>query len=210
MEQGMSINPAHISADSAPSTAGSAGTARSQLDARLSDPQVVGSLNSILDHADLLAVLVEGLDQFVARSEVIGDSVLSSIHELRGAVDSTEKADNLDLPGMAKAGVSLAGVLPKAAPGIVRAVESGAVDKLMATAEVSAGALDQVDLLARALTAGSAAYDSHPIQVGGPLSLVKLLRDPDINRAISFFATIAKAVGQELATTDPATGAAKA
>ncbi|MEZ5096868.1 MAG: DUF1641 domain-containing protein [Nocardioides sp.] len=33
------------------------------------------------------------------------------------------------------------------------------------------------------------------------MSLLRLLKDPEINRALSFFATVAKAVGRELGKT---------
>ena len=69
---------------------------------------------------------------------------------------------------------------------------------LIATAEVSAGALDQVDTLARGLVRGSNDFAGQPVEIGGPLTLLKLLKDPDINRALSFFATVARAVGREL------------
>lgn len=181
----MTVTPAESGAD------------RAALDSRLSDPQVVNALATLLDHADLLAVLVEGLDQFVSRSEVIGDSLIAGIHELQGA----EGAAEVDLAETAQSALSLAAVLPKAAPGMVYAVESGAIDKLLASGVVSAEALPQVELLARALAQGSLDFDRRPVEVGGPVSLVKLLRDPDINRALSFFATVAKAVGRELGKT---------
>lgn len=171
-------------------------TGQAALEARLSDPRTVEALGVLLDHADLLAVLVEGLSGLVARSEVIGDSVLDGVKELRETAAGVQ--GELDLAGLASAGVSLAGVLPQAAPRLVSAVTSGALDKLLATAEVSAGALDQVELLARGMVAGSEDFATRPVEVSGPVSLVKVMRDPDIKRAISFFATVAKAVGREL------------
>ena len=60
-------------------------TPEEQLAEQLKDPAVVGSLLTLLDHADLLAVLVTGLDQLISRSEVIGDSVLGGIAELRAS-----------------------------------------------------------------------------------------------------------------------------
>ncbi len=170
---------------------------------RLADPQVAGALATLLDHADLLAVLVEGLDQFVGRSEVIGDSLISGIQELRGPDGPAAAAATVDLAGVASAGVQMASILPKAAPGMVEAVESGAVDKLFATAVVSAEALPQVQVLARAFVKGSDEFARRPIEVGGPVSLLRLLRDPDVSRALSFFATVAKAVGKELADPTP-------
>jgi hypothetical protein len=179
-----------------------ASTVPAPLAERLADPQVAGALATLLDHADLLAILVEGLDQFVGRSEVIGDSLISGIQELRGP-DGPAASSPVDLAAVASAGVQLAAILPKAAPGMVEAVESGAVDKLFATAVVSEAALPQVQVLARAFVTGSEEFARRPVEVGGPVSLVRLLRDPDISRALGFFATVAKAVGRELADPTP-------
>ncbi|MEI2715040.1 MAG: DUF1641 domain-containing protein [Nocardioides sp.] len=165
---------------------------------RLQDPAVVGALSKVLDHADLLALLVESLDQFVSRSEVIGDSLAAGLDELRGAVEGGASQSPLDLAELVAAGSAIARTLPAAAPALSRMADSGAIDKLIATAEVSAGALDQVDTLARGLVRGSNDFAGQPVEIGGPLTLLKLLKDPDINRALSFFATVARAVGREL------------
>jgi uncharacterized protein YjgD (DUF1641 family) len=53
-------------------------------------------------------------------------------------------------------------------------------------------------VLARGVGRGNAEFAASPVAVGGIFSLGKLLKDPDINRALSFAATVAKAVGQEL------------
>lgn len=164
--------------------------------ARLADPQVARSLTTLLDHLDLLALLVEGLDQMVSRSEVIGDSLLAGVTDLRdGSAQS-----GVDLAAVFIAASRIASVLPKAAPRMVSAIESGAVDKMLATAEVSAEALPQVELLAQSLVNGTERFRTDPVTVSGPVTLVKLMRDPDITRAISFLATVAKSLGQDLAT----------
>ena len=174
--------------------------AQAQLSARLNDPVVATALTSLLDRAELLAVLLEGLDGLVARSEVIGDNLAGSFTELRTTVQSNEAfADSgVDLQALADAGVSLAAVLPKAAPGMVAAVESGAIDKLFASGVIGPEAVDQVAIVANGLVRGSSAFASQPVEIGGALSLLRLLKDPDINRALSYFATVAKAIGQEI------------
>jgi len=60
-----------------------------------------------------------------------------------------------------------------------------------------------VQVLARAFVKGSEEFQRRPIEVGGPVSLLRLLRDPDVSRALSFFATVAKSVGKELADPTP-------
>lgn len=152
--------------------------AQAQLDARLHDPAVVASLSSLLDHADLLAILVEALDGFVERSEVIGDSLASSFGELRGAMDGE---------AMAKAGSDLGRLRDTAT-------------SLMSSDLLKPEALEAIGLLSRGVVRGNAAYTTTPVPVGGVLSIARLLKDPDIRRALSFVATLAKFVGQELDT----------
>lgn len=52
---------------------------------RLLDPKTASALNTLLDHADLLAVLVSGLDGLVSRGDTITDSLASGAVELRAA-----------------------------------------------------------------------------------------------------------------------------
>ncbi|MDO5503931.1 MAG: DUF1641 domain-containing protein [Actinomycetia bacterium] len=167
-----------------------------QLAERLSDPGVANSLNTLLDHVDLLALLVSGLDQLVARSDVIGDSLAAGLAELRGVSESA--GAGVDIAGIATSGGQLASVLPKLAPQLVAVVESGAVDKALATLEVSTEALPQVEMLAETLQKGTARFETDPVTVGGPVSLVRQLRDPEISTALSYLLTMAKTLGAEL------------
>ena len=73
---------------------------------------------------------------------------------------------------------------------------------------MSAEALPEVELLAKSLARGSERFRTDPVEVSGPVSLVRLLRDPDVNRALRYFATIAKTVGEDLAQLE--NGASKA
>ncbi|MBK6885325.1 MAG: hypothetical protein IPH03_01935 [Tetrasphaera sp.] len=68
----------------------------SALRAKLDDPQVAASLTRILDHADLLALLVVGLDGAIQRSEVIGNSLAGSLTDLR----AMQSADDYPLRGI--------------------------------------------------------------------------------------------------------------
>ncbi|MEQ6902906.1 DUF1641 domain-containing protein [Nocardioides sp. YIM 152588] len=194
-----------VSPDSgiAPSSAPSAGSpsGADALAAQLADPQVANALASLLAHADLIAILVEGLDQMVSRSEIIGDSLLASIGDLRSTVENSPglKDSGVTVQELTESAASLAAVLPKAAPGMVAAVESGALDRVLASDLVGPDAVDQIEVLARGFARGKEEFADRPVAIGGPLSLVRLFKDPDINRALSYFATVAKAVGEELA-----------
>lgn len=52
---------------------------------RLLDPKTADALNTLLDHADLLATVVSGLDSLISRGEIITESLGSGLIELRGA-----------------------------------------------------------------------------------------------------------------------------
>jgi len=175
--------------------------AQAALAARLHDPAVVSALVSILDHADLVAVLVEGVDSLVARSEVIGGNLMGGVTELKEAVESNTalREADIDLAALVEAAAILASVLPQAAPGMAAAVHSGAIDKLFSSGIVDDEAVDRVATLAQGLVEGGRNFTSDPVPISGALSLLKLLKDPDINRALSYFATVAKAMGAELA-----------
>lgn len=171
----------------APSREASAQTA---LQTRLDDPEVAASLATLLDHADLLAIMVEGLDGFVRRTEVIGESLVDSINELRVSGDASPVArltGDLDVTALLAAATSLAEVLPKVTPPLLAAFEGGAPEEL---AKVGVG-----------VAQGNADFGGQPVEIGGAFSLLKLIKDPDINRALSYFATIAKAIGRELGAT---------
>lgn len=50
---------------------------------RMLDPKTANALNTLLDHADLLAVLVSGLDALARRGDTIADSLADGVTELR-------------------------------------------------------------------------------------------------------------------------------
>ena len=151
--------------------------AQSLISERLNDPKVAASLAVLLDHADLIAVLVEALDGFVARSEVISDSLASSVGELRAAVANS-------------------GALDEAETNIAQLVDT--TKAILASDLLKPESLNQLSVLARGLGKGGQRYEAAPVAVGGIFSLGRLLKDPDIKRAISYGATLAKAVGAEL------------
>lgn len=156
-----------------------------QIAAKLADPAVVDSLATLLQHADLLAVLVEGLDGLLARADVIGASLLAGIDELTGAIDVGDAARAIDIKGKLHGLGHLAATAPLVAD--------------VATPLV----MDQLALVGRGIEAGAASHAAHPVEVGGVLSLMKALKDPDVSRALSYLLSIARAIGRELGSPAP-------
>lgn len=165
-----------------------------ELKKQLDDPAIASALGNILDHADLLAILVIGLDGFVSRSELIGDEVISSIGEMR------ELAEGSDL-----AGVNLAGLLSSvtklsaAIPAITRMVDSGLIDSLVNSIAQPA-AVEALGHITKGVADGLSAP---PVEIGGALSLLRQLKDPEVSRGLSFGLTMLKSIGAELNSQHP-------
>ncbi|MDO5627065.1 MAG: DUF1641 domain-containing protein [Mobilicoccus sp.] len=174
----------------------------SELAARLSDPKVAEALTTVLEHADLLAVLVEGLDGLLRRTELIGENVTDVAREaVSMAVAQPYYKDAVNLPytQIATSLVEVAAVVPRAVPGLLHFVNSGVIENVIDSDMVTPEAVDAVSVVARGMVRGTDRWRVAPLPVTGPVTLTRLLRDADIQRAISYAACVAKAVGQELA-----------
>ena len=87
----------------ATATAPGAATPADALRARLDDPRTAAALHELLDRAEVLAFLVEGVDGFLRRGEVIADSLASAVGDLRGVQANS---------ALAEAGPALRALLP--------------------------------------------------------------------------------------------------
>lgn len=163
---------------------------------RLDDPAVAASLNALLDHADLLAVLVVGLDGLVRRGDVISETLSSAVGELRapaaplsGLNQARAELGSIDVSSLA---VSLAG-LTRALVDVMPVL-----DKLLHSPLADPRAADVLAELGTALVEGKAAAEADP---GGPKGLFGLWRvskDKDINRGLGFLIQVARAFGRQL------------
>ncbi len=146
---------------------------------KLQEPEIATAVAGLLDHAELLAVLLEGLDQLLARSETVGESLLDGVTELRTTVQGnaalSSTLEELDVVGLA-----------------------ASAQRLASSDVLNPKAVDSVGTLARGLVAGTERFETEPVEVTGVLSLTRLLKDPDIRRALSYGATIAKSIGQQI------------
>ena len=103
------------------------------LTAKLDDPQTAAALLTLLDHVDLLAILVQGLSGMIERSETIGASIGDGIVELRQTFAANPALQGRDVnpDEIVSSLIALAGALPAATPGIVAAAESGVIDRIL-------------------------------------------------------------------------------
>ncbi|MCW1966587.1 MAG: DUF1641 domain-containing protein [Anaerolineae bacterium] len=133
----------------------SALTPQEKLQARLSDPRTVESLNALLDKLDLMAFTVNALDGFLRRGDQVVESLSDSVKDLKKMTSQDANVTQLagKLPQLAKAGVQFANTTESQA--FANLSNSGLLDKLGDPHTIAAlkTLLDKVELAAFALTA---------------------------------------------------------
>lgn len=161
--------------------------------ARLDEPGVVESLHKLIDHLDLLAVLVVGLDGLVSRGDTITDSIAGGINELRG---SSQKPP-VDVAQLLSLGQRVADATPallEFLPVVERIANSDLGDPRL---------IDVAATVSRAAVNGAYGSQAGSTTVSGIRSLLRMLKDEDVSRALGFAFSIAKALGQELNSAKP-------
>lgn len=163
-----------------------------QVRAKLDDPRVAESLNNLLEHADLLAILVSGLDGLVRRSDEISDSLASAISEFKGgAKGSAPSIESMkDMAG--GFGQSLGPLL------LALAGAAPAISELLTSRLTDPEATKVLVQLGDALVEGKTASDAHPNGPKGFFGILKAAKDPDVARGVGFLLQVAKAFGRQL------------
>ncbi len=159
------------------------------LRARLDDPKVADALGTLLDHADLLALLVSGLDAFIARGDVIADSLTDGVQDLRTVSGGTAFPPPEDLGKLVVSLGALTATLGQAAP---------VLDRVIASDVTGQPALDVVSLAARALVEGHARAQANESRVAGLRSMLRVLKDDDVGRGLGFLVEVSRALGRQL------------
>lgn len=174
---------------------------------RLSDPRVAASLNTLLDHVDLLAVLVTGLDALVSRGDTIADSLASGVAELRAAGEQTQ-ADTAQLTAAARQLKALTPAVLDKLP-LMENLLNGlpVLESLLGSDLADPRLIGLAGTVARAVVQGADQAATAPVPATGIRALLRALKDPDIARALGFALSIAKALGKDLddAQTTPPT-----
>ena len=149
------------------------------------------SLNSLLEHADLLAILVSGLDGLVRRSDTLSDNITSAIGEFKGdakgSVPSVESMKEM-VGGLSQSLGPLFFSLVAAAP---------AINELLAKL-TDPEATKVLAKLGDALVEGKAAADRNPNGSKGFFGILRTARDPDVTRGVGFLLQVAKSFGRQL------------
>lgn len=135
---------------------------------RLDDRRVAASLSLILDHADLLAMLVAGLHGLFERGDTIAEAIADGVAEMRGTGGS--------------------GDIAGAAPSL------GAI--LGAASDPRFGST--VALLLESLVEGREAAAATPAGPSGAFGLLRALKDEDVSKGLGMLVQVAKALGSKL------------
>jgi hypothetical protein len=151
------------------------------LRARLDDPEVAAALLTLLDNADLLALVVQSLDGLLRRADVISSSVESGLGDVRALADS------------ARFLVEPTRKLAEQAPGIADAA-SALLDSGMFNREV----VTLLGQFADALVTGREAALSNGTTVTGLRATLHVLRDPEVGRGLGLLVEVARALGRGL------------
>lgn len=171
-------------------------SAADELRARLDDPQVAESLNTLLDHADLLAVLLTGLDGLIRRGDTISDSLSAAVGEIKGpaaafgaSLPGSADLKSIDLAALAHTLASLTTALVDATPTLDRLLHSPLVDP---------AAADVLAELGQALVEGKAANEADPGGPKGIFGIWRVSKDQDVVRGLGFLVQVARAFGRQL------------
>ncbi|MBX7453251.1 DUF1641 domain-containing protein [Mycolicibacterium sp. 3033] len=149
---------------------------------RLDDPRVADALITLLEHADLLAVLVSGLDAFVRRGDDIAANLTSALGEFQG--------QSVELGQLSASLSELSGGLVHAAPALTTLLRSPLTDP--------AGA-ELIAALGEAMVSARRSVPSAPRGIRG---LWKTLRgaakDPDVTRGVVYLLEVARIFGRRV------------
>lgn len=149
---------------------------------RLDDPRVADALTTLLEHADLLAVLVSGLDAFVRRGDDITANLTSALGEFKG--------QSAPLSQLSASLSQLSGALVHAAPALTTLLKSPLTEP--AGADVIA-ALGEAMVSARQSTAPT------PRGVRGLWKAVRgAAKDPDVTRGVVYLIEMARIFGRRV------------
>lgn len=139
---------------------------------RLDDPRVAGSLALILDHADLLAMLVAGIHGVFERGDTIANAIADGVAEMRGTGDG-----------------GLVSNLAGAAPSLGAVLGSASDPRFGPT----------VALLVESLVDGKEEFSKNPSGPGSVFGLLRALKDDDVSRGLGLLIQVAKALGRKVA-----------
>lgn len=172
---------------------------RSKILERLTEPNTLAQINSLLDRLPLIAFLAESTEGLIRRGETIADNLSGMVGELKlneGTAGDRlgslfEMLPKMQAVGEQVLGSELAGAdLPKAIDAGHAVLNSGIMDKQV------------IETLGRVGKMFADAYQqvsSQPVQpVGGFWATLRATKDPDVEKTLGFAFAFAKAFAKHL------------
>jgi uncharacterized protein YjgD (DUF1641 family) len=168
-----------------------AGSAADALFEKLEDSRVVEALVSLLDKSDKLAFFTEVLEGFLQRNEGLLEVVSRRVGQLGRAGTSAlgKSLEKVDLDDLKSASGQIQGMLP-----LLRDV-ANQFTVLKQSGFFDPDVVEVVGRTGRAMAATARDPKAYSIDARGVFSLLGLLKDPDIARALNFVISFARHLG---------------
>ncbi len=167
---------------------------------RLTEPETLATINRLLDALPLLTFMAAALDEFLRRGDTVADSIADGVRELR------EGSEGLDAASIGKIVRTVQQLVDVGRDLIDEGVIVEGLPKVVTagTEMIDAGMLDH-EVVRTLGQLGKAAVDSYheamsrPIEpVGGLWGLLRLSKDPEIQKVIGLAAAIAKSFARKV------------
>lgn len=153
---------------------------------RLNDPAIASSLVTLLDHAELLSTLVLGLGSFIERSDVVMEGIAESVAEFKAT--GAPLNDESELSTLREA-TAVARQLAASAP---------LLQQILGSAMARPETVELLSDVSQAATDGVARARAEDTRVTGPLSAVRTLRDPEVQRGLGVLVEISRSLGRHM------------
>ena len=156
---------------------------------KLSNPVTATALASLIDQAGILAFLLQAIDEFLSRGDEIADSLAVGLGQVRSITSQGGRSPARNLSEIASNFSKLTVSLSESSPAIAELLDSGMFRS------------DVVQLLSAAADAAVEARRnaaSKPPKVQGAYSLVKSLKDPEVQKGFNYMVELAGALGRRV------------
>ena len=161
---------------------------------RLNDPAVAASLVTILDHIELLSMMISGLNDFFERGDTIIESLAAGVSDVRDAQSARgAKFDIMGAVDHAKASLEL---FNDAVPTIKAGLPT--VNKLLQSGIVNDQMIDILRMVGESAVEGTQNAEANGTTVKGLRGTMKALKEPEVARGMGLLVEIAKALGKKL------------
>ena len=180
-----------------------------RLATRLNEPETSAAIDSVLNHAGVLALAAESADGLLRRSDTIIESVAGGVRDVVGtdqaATVATFEQSLQVLAGLREALPTLVQILPRVTRSLPRLFDvAERLEVILGSPEfealMSSGvfAPKTVGIVGEAGKALVETYDEQVAKAtpAGRLDLFRALGDPDIQRALGFMIEFAKRFGK--------------